>query len=1069
MTTVLRYKNPGWALAGLLAACLVAPPAPADVTDPDPAFGTNGRVELALSANNTALAVVQQAGTGKLVIGGRTSPGSGDPAAHVTRLNTDGSVDTAFASAGTFTASYPTAYAETVDLVQQSDGKLLAVISTGIVATQHVIRLSANGALDATYAADGSADVTVPSGPAMPIAAAIQPADGRLVVLQAGFGTASVFRLNTDGTLDAGFGAPGTPGYASLPASGSAYDIAVQEDGRLLIVGTTDATFGANGDMLVVRLNADGSPDTSFDTDGVVTLEYDGFGDTARAVLQQPDGRIVVAGEAYATSSRPDCALARFNADGSLDAGFGTGGKGRFVRSSLSVCESLALLADGRFIATGRWQPSIDRYFLALRITADGHDDPEFDNGAWYDVYEFPPTLPSEASDPSDGLVQADGRIVIVGTIDGLRSGVLRLATTVNAPDPFAFTDQLNVARSTLVASNTVTISGLAAAASISVTGGEYSRNGGAFTTANGTISSGDTVQVRHTSAAAFSTATNTTLSIAGVSDTFTSTTLAADTLPDAFSFVDQSGVGPSTLVTSNAIAVSGINSTTPISVAGGEYSVNGGAFTAANGAVGNGDSVRVRHTSAATLGATVDTTLTIGGIFDVFTSTTAAPDGVPDAFTFTDQANVTRSATATSNAITVAGINIAASISVTGGEYAVNGGTFTSANGTVSAGDTVQVRHTSAATFSTTTDTTLAIGGVTDTFTTTTLGQDATPDIFHFTAQTGVAPGALVSSNAITVSGINAPADITIAGGEYSINGGAFTSAAGTVVNGDSVTVRLTASASNGTPVTATLTIGGVHGDFDVTTDPGTTTTVVDGEGGGGSFEGWSLAALALLLAGRLRRTRRLQPVALALGALGLAGTPPVQAGEAGFYVAAGAGSSHVGTDAAQLSRRVEQLSGDAVTALSLDGGSTGWHARAGYAFRDWLALEAAYYDFGQVEGRVTADAVDPEVFAAAVASAFPPDPHGVAVQARLSWPFAARLALAARLGAIRWNSDQQARLVDGGAGTFKADSSGTDFAYGAALTWQALEHLGVELEFDGTQGERSVSAASLGLVLRF
>jgi uncharacterized delta-60 repeat protein len=852
MKSAFGFKHIAW-LLGALATGMPASAAWADATTADSSFGTNGRVQLTLGgSNNTGLTVVQQSGTGKLVVGGRLASSGSGPLAHVTRLNTDGTVDTTFATAGTYSVSFGNAFDETVQLAQQDDGKLLAVVSTG-----HVVRLSANGVLDSSYAGDGIADITAPVGLAGgPSSAALQPTDGKLVVLAKGFtGSPSLFRLNTDGTLDTGFGQPGTPGFATLATTGAfvPFEVAVQTDGKILVVGTSDANIGVGGDMVVLRLGADGSPDTSFDSDGRVSVDFSGFYDAAYAVLRQPDGKIVVAGEAGATSSRPDCALVRFNPDGSLDAGFGTGGKGRFVRDSLSVCNSLRLMSDGRFIAMGRWQPSIARYYLALRITAAGQDDPTFDNGAWFEVYDFPPSL---GNDPSEGIVQADGKIVIAGTVDGLRSGVLRLQITANVPNQFTFVDQTNVARSTTVTSNTVTITGLTAATSISVSGGEYSINGGTFTSAAGTINNNATLQVRHTSSASFSTATNTTLAIAGVFDVFTSTTLAPDTQPDVFAFIDQTGVGPSTLVVSAAITVAGINSPAPISVTGGEYSVNGGAFTTAAGTVSSGDSVRVRHTSSASLGATVNTTLSIGGVTDVFSSTSVAPDNVPNAFSFTDQSSVARSTAVTSAAITVSGTNVPAPIGVTGGEYAINGGAFTSAAGTVNPGDTVQARHTSSASFATATDTVVTIGGVVDTFTSTTLAADTTPDAFTLTAQTGVALGAQVTSNAITIAGINAPANITISGGTYAINGGAYTSAAGTVVSGDSVTVRLTASSSNNTVATATLTIGGVSGAFNVTTEQSAAPPVVKKKGGG-SFSGWSLVALGLMMARRARRVR--------------------------------------------------------------------------------------------------------------------------------------------------------------------------------------------------------------------
>lgn len=101
-----------------------------------------------------------------------------------------------------------------------------------------------------------------------------------------------------------------------------------------------------------------------------------------------------------------------------------------------------------------------------------------------------------------------------------------------------------------------------------------------------------------------------------------------------------------------------------------------------------------------------------------------AEDDTTPDAFSFTDQSGVALSSTITSAAITVTGITAAAAITVSGGTYDINGsGTFVSDPGTVNNGDTVRARHTSSASNSTATNTVITIGGVSDTFTSTTLG----------------------------------------------------------------------------------------------------------------------------------------------------------------------------------------------------------------------------------------------------------------------------------------------------------------------------------------------------------
>jgi hypothetical protein len=95
------------------------------------------------------------------------------------------------------------------------------------------------------------------------------------------------------------------------------------------------------------------------------------------------------------------------------------------------------------------------------------------------------------------------------------------------------------------------------------------------------------------------------------------------DTTPDQFTFTDQIDVAVSATITSVAITVTGIDAASAITVSGGTYSINGGAFTADAGTVDNGDEVQARHTSSASYVTATNTTVTIGGVSDIFTSTT--------------------------------------------------------------------------------------------------------------------------------------------------------------------------------------------------------------------------------------------------------------------------------------------------------------------------------------------------------------------------------------------------------------------------------------------------------------
>ncbi|MGQ0503167.1 MAG: FG-GAP-like repeat-containing protein [Panacagrimonas sp.] len=402
-------------------------------------------------------------------------------------------------------------------------------------------------------------------------------------------------------------------------------------------------------------------------------------------------------------------------------------------------------------------------------------------------------------------------------------------------PNPFSFSGVTGVPLSSVQTSNAVTISGINAATPISVTGGTYSVGcTGTFTSAAGTITNGQGVCLSHTASASASTMVTTTLSIGGVSGSFSSTTVAADSTPDPFTFTSATGVPLGSIQTSDPITVSGIEAAVPISVAGGTYSIGCGViFVSTASTISNGQTVCLRHTASSAVSTLVTTSLNIGGVVGSFASTTEDADITPDAFIFTDVAGVPLGTTQTSAPITVAGINSPAPISVEGGSYSIGcSASFVTAASTISNGQTVCLRHTASSAVSTLVTTSLNIGGVTGSFSSTTTSDptpppDTTPDVFTFTDVTDVALGSIQTSAPITVVGIDAPASISVVGGSYSIGCSAsFVTAASTIANGQTVCLRHTASAANATVVTTTLNIGGVSGSFSSTTLTGTPPT---------------------------------------------------------------------------------------------------------------------------------------------------------------------------------------------------------------------------------------------------
>ena len=192
------------------------------------------------------------------------------------------------------------------------------------------------------------------------------------------------------------------------------------------------------------------------------------------------------------------------------------------------------------------------------------------------------------------------------------------------------------------------------------------------------------------------------------------------DLIPDAFTLPSKTVQVAGVAVVSDPITVSGVAAPTPLSIVGGEYQVNGGAFRTDPVSVVNGDQVAVRVTSPQP-GFSASATLDIGSVVATFTVVTAM-DTTPAPFAFAPMIGAPLGVQLASDPITVSGLNTPAPISIVGGEYAVGGQAFTSVPGTVCNGCSVEVRVATAASYGTTTSATLTIGGVSAAFTVTTL-----------------------------------------------------------------------------------------------------------------------------------------------------------------------------------------------------------------------------------------------------------------------------------------------------------------------------------------------------------
>jgi uncharacterized delta-60 repeat protein len=176
----------------------------------------------------------------------------------------------------------------------------------------------------------------------------------------------TVLRIRPDATLDPTFG---TAGIKTIDYGGSetATDVLVQPDGKIVVSGYTDT------DELVVRLNASGTPDTGFDVDGKVTLPF-GAAAYGNAVALAANGKIVVGGYVY-DADDPDLTAVRLLANGTPDPSFDGDGLKRIDPGTLDYGSDVLVQPDGKILVTG----TSDAQFLAVRLTGGGALDQSFD------------------------------------------------------------------------------------------------------------------------------------------------------------------------------------------------------------------------------------------------------------------------------------------------------------------------------------------------------------------------------------------------------------------------------------------------------------------------------------------------------------------------------------------------------------------------------------------------------------------------------------------------------------------------------------------------------------------
>jgi uncharacterized delta-60 repeat protein len=400
----------------------------------DPSFDGDGKAVTNFLGRDDAAFDVAVAPSGHAIaVGFATRDGNTDFA--IAAYRTDGQLDSSFAGTGRLSLN---AYIDSngqvgstnvpdsaYGVALQPDGRfVVAGTAAGNIA---VVRINADGSMDHSFGVRGIVNTDFGNSESA-TRVVVQP-DGKILIggihstgVIGGYGDFLLARYTATGQLDGTFG---SGGKVILDwADDTLRGIALQNDGRIVAAGTTSAGLSYE-DIAVVRFNANGSLDGSFDGDGIRLVDFGSSRDYGRAVALQSDGKIVVAGYSFYGFTQRSLALVRFDGDGSLDRTFD--GDGIVLRQYANVtprAEDLAIQSNGRIVVAGIFQNDSDPWHLhndfgVARFESNGAVDGSFgtagvtmtDFGRW-------------TADEARGIALApNGAIVVAGHIGELGSG----------------------------------------------------------------------------------------------------------------------------------------------------------------------------------------------------------------------------------------------------------------------------------------------------------------------------------------------------------------------------------------------------------------------------------------------------------------------------------------------------------------------------------------------------------------------------------------------------------------------------------------------------------------------
>jgi serralysin len=352
----------------------------------DASFSGDGQLTTAIGASDDVGNSVTVQTDGKILVAGYSGIGSTYDFALV-RYNTDGSLDASFSGDGKLTNAIGASDDVGNSVTVQTDGKILVAGYSGIGSTYDfaLVRYNTDGSLDASFSGDGKLTTAIGASDDVGQSVTVQT-DGKILVAgysdNGSYNDFALVRYNANGSLDGSFSGDGK----LTTAIGASYDggnsVTVQTDGKILVAGYS--RNGSNDDFALVRYNTDGSLDSSFSGDGMLTTAIGASTDRGQSVTVQTDDKILVAGYSF-NGSNKDFALVRYNTDGSLDSSFSGDGKLITDLGGSDIGWSVAIQADGLIAVAGEsgGNFALVRYNPDGSLATDSGNTPSYvENGA---------------------------------------------------------------------------------------------------------------------------------------------------------------------------------------------------------------------------------------------------------------------------------------------------------------------------------------------------------------------------------------------------------------------------------------------------------------------------------------------------------------------------------------------------------------------------------------------------------------------------------------------------------------------------------------------------------------